>query len=459
MKSLSILLFLLFFGCHQKNNTKTTASRLDCHKNFSARELEQDLDVLAISLQDIHPGFYRVTDKQTIDRKIEEIKNSLTDSVSYLQFLKQVAILLTDVGCANTQWGHSKDFIRYRNKHIKLFPLEFKIDSNQFIVSKNYSNNLQIKRGDKIIAINGETTKDYLLKNYELLPVDGKVRSLQHRWLESYFPNHHANFWEQADTFLLNILKKDGSESELKVAARYKSELAEIKQKEKIKSNSPFLFTIIDSIAFVKVSSFHSAYLKSKKQDLALFLDSSFSKIQKLNLTLVLDVRNNSWGDFRNATLLMEYLSDSTFGIAISLPKMARESYYYSNHIDTPATWVKPKFYKNKIRTSAYHKDLYIISNGWNVDAGGLFCARAAQRDNTYFLEEKPGMSFTGIHYNPVHLTLPNTGINVYIPTEELSLLGKGDKSIKGIQLTDLNTIPTTIKNAIKLYHLKTDNN
>ena len=459
--SISILLFSLLIACSSgESSLKGQSEVLDCHKKYSSEELREDFQILTQSLRKIHPDLYRVNSKNKIDSKIKEVNGSLSDSLTYLQFLKLMAPLLTDIGCINTQWGHSREFISYRNKNIKLFPIALKVENDYFVITNNYSNNDHIKPGDKIVELNGEKVGDYLQKNYKLLPVDGRVKSLQNRWLESYFPNHHANFWEQPDTFNLKIVNQSGVISTREVASKFKAEIELEKKKEPKRNEQPLQFNIVDSVAFITIKSFNANVLLSKGQDYKSFLDSTFTVVKEKGLPLVIDLKGNSWGNLEYGALLMEYLTSSEFQYVSEGKDNKKIDSTYGKHIslllfDDELPSKLTSLWQAK--ENHYSDSLFILSNGWNVNSGGLFCASLRNRENTFFLGEKPGASTFGINSNPILLTLPNTQISIYIPTQQFLLPENNYNNISGIEVTSENEIPFDISKAVDRYKQNTN--
>lgn len=414
---LLLIVFPLIFisAC---NKTKTTDKEpLACHLKLSPKELKEDLTILTKSLEALHPALYRVNSKDKIDHHLASINEAIIDSLSYLQFLKLIAPLLTEIGCINTQWGHSREYIKYRNSNIPVFPIEFEISNKSFIVSENYSSNKEINVGDEILEINGVTSPTYLKNNYPLLPIDGKIRSLQHKWLASYFPNHHSNFWEQADTFNLRIKALDGNTRTEKVAARLKKDIHKKKNIEKLLS-----FKVVDSIAILKVRTFNNRILVYDSMGYTTYLDSVFNQIRNSELSkLILDIRGSSWGELKYAAILFSYLATDSFQFVdfekeINAPQLNFDSLLQPmQKLEDISVEFLTRIQKPQGR--AFTDSLFVLSDGWNVNAGGYFCSKIKYRPKTVFIGEKPGSSTFGLNGIPTFLQLPNSDLSFIIPT------------------------------------------
>jgi hypothetical protein len=171
------------------------------YTTFTSKQLNEDFEILVTTLKEAHPDLYRVNSKSVINRRLAHIHEEIKSDKTYLEFLTLLAPLFTEIGCIRTQWGHSADYIRYRNENVPLFPIKIKIESGRFFIDENYSSDSTLGSGIEIMKFNGESPSHYLKKNYGLLPTDGRIKSIQLRWLEKYYPNHHSNFWERPSFF------------------------------------------------------------------------------------------------------------------------------------------------------------------------------------------------------------------------------------------------------------------
>jgi len=443
-----------FFACEtHKTEVNSKRNKLDCHKQLSQSELIEDFDILTNFLRELHPDLYRVQEKEVIDAKILSIQQQFSDSLSYLEFLKLVAPLLSEIGCINTQWGHSTEYIKYRNKNTPVFPIDFKILDGQFIIEKNYSTNLSIRQGDEIMEINGVAVSDYLTKNYPLLPIDGTIKSLQHKWLASFFPNHHSNFWEQVDTFKLKIINNKKEIKTIKVKALLKENI-----NREASNDAPLSLQIIDSIAVLKIASFNTNIIERHKQDFVSFIHSSFKTIKENKINnLIIDLSGNSWGSMLNGAFLYSYLAAEKFQYVSSFSNIIKK---VSNTALLTDLEVLDSLTINTLTANrvpnqlSYTDKLYLISDGWNINAGGYFCSKAYNRPNTLFIGEKTGSTSFGMNGIQKMLTLPNSGLNLFIPTVQFIANEDQINNIDGKEV-DLKIPPPYIENTIQYIQQK----
>lgn len=441
MKRILPLIGLLFFSCGSPSPEKKTSEErvpLKSHRIFQPAELKEDFKILITTLREAHPDLYRVHSREIIDRRIAAIDSAISKPQSYLEFLKLIAPLFVEIGCIHTQWSQSPDFIRFRNDSIPLFPLQLEIRDEHFYVKRNFSSDLTIHEGTEIISIDGEKAGPYLSKNYALLPVDGEIESIQQRWLEAYFPNHHSNFWEQPDTFQLVLKNKDGLIEIKMLPALLKKEFRTNQSVPAV--SAPLLqFSITDSIGLLTIRSFDETALIKSGFDYNSFLDSSFNELRRQKIfSLILDLRGNSEGDLICGEQLFSRLSLSPFTYVTQIKGRSDTAFSFRNHITSfPAenrTTFLPLTREMKHEPGAFPGRLFVLTDGWNTGAAGFFCARIQKRPLTYFAGEETGSCTFGMNTAALTLLLPNTGISVMIPTIQLIADSKNYISVRGVK-------------------------
>jgi hypothetical protein len=333
--------------------------------------------------------------------------------------------LFTDLGCIHTQWSHAAEYLDYRNKNIALFPLDIMIRGNRFYVRENYSSDESLMPGTEILKLDGESVKQYLEKNYALLPVDGKNKTTQQRWLETYFPQHHSNFWAHNDTFRLE-LRFEGKRFSKKVAACSQEDLKN-KRSEKSQDKKRLPFYVHGHTAVLQVPSL------VKNGRFEHFTDSCFSVIQSRKIkSLVLDLRGLGADDPRASALLYAYVAHQPFRFAGEAHLRGDSSFVYSDpalSFDTVLKQTMSLTHIHPVKPNAFAGDLFILTDGGISGAKAHFCVLAAERPGTYFAGEARVSSQLDMNTFPVRLTLPNTGIRVDIPTVQIIAFNKSYRS------------------------------
>ncbi len=382
-------------------------------------QVKEDLHYLFVTLQEVHPNLFRVNDLKTLEKEITNIQQDLGEKTTYLQFLGKLAPFFNRIGCIYTEWGHSADYIQYRNENVKLFPFHLSIVANRIYIKKNFSNDTSIKAGDEILSLNGETPEAYLAKNYPILPVDGHIRTIQRRWLEAYFPNHHSNFWEQPNVFELTLLDQTNHSREVAVDALLKKDFNLIKDQANLKKK-PLSYELTGDIATLTIRALLQQKNDTQGQELQSFMDSILADKTSHPQAMILDLRGNGWGLAQLSHLLYSYFisEQETFIERITYSPDVDVS--FSNLIELiPFEDVDTSIYRVSGRSNAYTGPVYMLIDGWNAHAKALFCQNMKKRPQTIFAGEETGACSYGIRNKHLKLQLPHSGIEVYIPSAE----------------------------------------
>jgi hypothetical protein len=447
MRNVKNKVLLTFFGMvlacclvAQKPGDAQKSATLKSHLTLSPTELQEDFGILVATLREAHPDLYRVHSKGRIDKQIHAIERNIQTSRSYLEFLKLIAPLFTEIASVNTQWGHSPAFVEYRNAQIPLFPMELRIEGDRFFVKANYTGDSAFQVGMEVLRINGEQVKHYLRKNYVLLPIDGKMKTLPVRWLDSYFPNHHSNFWEQPSSFHLLMQTTKGVRMEMTATALLKEQIEA--NKLRAKAEPPLQFQIEDRIAILTLPTFDEKRMAQFDQEGFAFLDTCFSLLKTKEIEdLIINIKGAGWGSMAFGAHLYSYLADTSFTYVDSLICPATTQYAYSQHITSDATvncqdlqaLTVPRLPQDR----RFEGDLYIITDGWCIDAKSFFCAKVKGRPNTRLIGEECGGNVEGIHSLAISLVLPHSDIRVSIPTAKLTT-GLDKRALrKGLEVND----------------------
>lgn len=407
MKHTSYCILLLVLIC----SFGFQPEKLRCHKTLTPEQLQEDFNVLITTLREAHPDLYRVNSHEVIDQRITSIEDSLKSGRTYLEFLKLIAPLFTEIGDINLQWGHSQDYIAYRNKNIPVFPIHFDIVNGHFVINDtNVRGNIA---GTEITSINAMRVSDYLEMNYRILPTDGNIRTIQNRWLETFFPQHHSNFWEQPDTFNLELIQPGKDPIAVKVGAAFHSSAGRRGQGE----IAPSFYTSgnIAVFSFPRFFAFNDASFYE-------FLGQHFVRIRNEKFEkLIIDLRGASFDDatgMKYGSMLYSFLIDSTRDYVQVARSVIPEQLTWNQHVKVAAPLpdqvslmgITPDEY-------AFKGPVYILADGWTSNARGYFCAIMNERPNTFFAGEECGACTFGMNCCPLRLELPNSGISVQIPT------------------------------------------
>lgn len=164
------VVFLLFLfgafvnGCKEKK----PPSFLDAE--LPAKDLKEDFTYFRMILESVHPGLYQYQSKVSVDRQMDSVYNLLRKNDNTLSFYNRLIPLVNNIHCGHTSLflpATLSDSIRKLNG---FFPIPLTVIDNRLIVN---STSYEIPLGAEIVAINKEHTEKILPKLWKYEPVDG----------------------------------------------------------------------------------------------------------------------------------------------------------------------------------------------------------------------------------------------------------------------------------------------
>lgn len=414
-------------------------SNLNCHQIFSTDQLLEDTKVLLTSLHEIHPDLYRIAPKDLLMQRMKEIRAYISEPRSYLEFLKQIALLFTEIGDIGLQWGHSRGYIDWRHENLLLFPSKLHYLHGD-VFHERYDSTLDdyVVTLDKVVSINGIPFESYFEMNRSLLPIDGNNPSIQMAWLCDYFPNHHSNFWEQPDTFKIVVREPSGQLTEYTEVAKRK---ADILPKAPRNLSDLELYREAGDWNLV-VRSLSSRDFKDA-DDFKHQVDSLFQQISEQESgQLYLILPSTSGGEPELASYLFSYFASEPFVFIDSIAgHLKPPTITHSSAVIYTAPYesekMNPFTRPQQAQPNAYTGKVIMDTDGWSFGAAGLFCAQMRSRKETFFYSPDCGASKWGMSAYPIVIGLPHTEIQVIIPRIQLRLKKEDYKSPEGIELDE----------------------
>jgi C-terminal processing protease CtpA/Prc len=212
---------------------------------------------------------------------------------------------------------------------------------------------------------------------------------------------------------------------------------------EKMATKPDLLIKTDASIAYLDINSFEGVFKKDDVTYFWKFLENSFRKISQNKVkSLIIDLRDNPGGMIYNAHLLLNYISpeniESAFQIKSShLLKENKKhgiSGFFQRNFDrnsyaakiahTPVGRFIPFSSKSHFVANENLKfkgKIYLLVNGNTFSAAGLFTKYFKEHQLGKVVGEECGASPSFSFGNTLLVSLPNTGVQVYLPTAIVS--------------------------------------
>ncbi|WEK69867.1 MAG: S41 family peptidase [Candidatus Chryseobacterium colombiense] len=283
-------------------------------QKYPADSLRQWTSGLMNEISKKHPGFYRYTDKEKFGFLIDSTRQSIRDSLTQLQYYRKLKPLFAKIGCLHTGIELPEEYKAYLNASNTLLPLEIFVDAKnqKVLISKNYSENKDIKQGAELVSINGTPISEVLKKLLNAIPSDGYNQTEKILLLNYRFPFWYQEIIDAPKAFKV-VVRSEGIDQTFELNGASKNVFPALEQLEK-NYNLPLEFEVKNGIAILKVHSFADTAIKQSGQNFKKFIKEIFQTLQQQNIKdLIIDVRNNTGGTDDNAALLASFFFDKRF--------------------------------------------------------------------------------------------------------------------------------------------------
>lgn len=478
MKNLIAFSCAVFFiaGCTVNKNFSPA-------KKYSPQQLLTDYTLFRNILEDLHPGLYWYTPKDSMDFYFEKGRSMLLDSLTEPGFRNVLSYVISKIGCGHTAARPSKQFSRYRDKKDSLnnyqFPLLIKFWRDTAIVTFNLNRKDSfIKRGSVLTAINDTPIQQIVDSLFQFLSTDGynlthKYQTLSNR---GTFGNIYLSVFGHLFSFKINYIDslginktstaaifKQARDSTVRIgempAITKRLPRKERKRLQLLNARSMRIDTSLKT-AFMDINTF------TNTGRLHNFIKRSFKKLGKNNTpNLVIDLRANGGGSVTNSNFLTKYISDHRFKIADSLyalKKTSKYGRYQKNHLLNNLfmffmtrrekdgyyhfNYYEGKYYEPKLKNH-FNGNVYILTGGNSFSASTLFAQAVREQKNVTIVgEETGGGAYGNNAWLIPDVTLPATKVRFRLPLFRL-VIDKNEQKGYGVQ-PEIKAMPTV--NAIR---------
>ncbi|WP_347375070.1 S41 family peptidase [Aequorivita sp. Q41] len=434
--------------------------------SYSQKKFVEDFDYLITELKLQHQGLYEYVEKNETNAKIDSIRNTLETCQTKLEFYEKLryVIGLTNEGHTSIdlprwsmiKFGLSKSFI----------PLTVKLCNENLIVTQNYGNEVtDLKKGVKILSINGRKVSEILKKVYPLIPTDGFNETSKSEWVGGLnFSLLYRLVYGKEKKFKIEVQEFNKNKTQtLTIPAirftKFKTKKAKFASQDFDYNHFKFE-QINDSIAYLSIPSFGDDHINYEK-----FYQSNFKKIDSLHIKhLMIDIQANGGGTEGNENLLFSYLSNKItqkYKQVTMLPRPYRKNKNKEGYIedawkleDTIAKrgsftlfsdYYSDLGYEKPQKELIYSGKLYVLISGKTFSGGAEFTSLVKMTNRGIVIGEETGGTYEGnVSGYSEYVKLPNSKIEVKIPTVHFQI--NVEPKIKGRGVIPDYEVPQTWK-------------
>lgn len=414
---------------------------IDFKKKIPPKYLSADLAVLEVALYEAQTSLLRYASKDEVNSAFNKAFQETTDSMYYLDFVKSIARLQNVIACGHSGWSHTPSYFPYRNSNVKLFPFDLTIIEGRYFIKHNNSLNRNVKPGTEILSINNQSVKEITKDLRSHMMVDGKSGLEGFKGITPYFPNAYSNFIENPQTFNLDIITPEKTESKIQIDPLLKSDIDSIRNHYYRPSQVgiPLRLDVIDSIntAIYTIKWFRNEYIESYGQNFHQFNDSVFDGLRQNGIdNLIIDLRGNTGGWTANGKRLLEYLIEDTIPYINKVIVKKPDNYSFAaivkhapGYNDTILLeqnshglyeWANyPSLFAYPVPNNSFTGKCYVLIDDMSRSCSAAFCAMAQDHTNAIFIGSETGGAKCGSNAMVMSIQLPYTGVIINFSTAE----------------------------------------
>lgn len=409
---------------------------------FSIKELKSDLAHLKNKLEALHPGLYLYSQKPQIDHVFDSLQNDITAPMTETEFYRHITCISSIIKDGHSIILPAERTMEYHTKNSLFLPYHFTIINKCLYVDLVCTNDNSIAAGTEIISINNVNTTGIINQLMERQVRDGNNLSYPTWILNNYFREYYSFSFGHPENYTI-AYKTNGDVHTSTINALPKDSIYFYRQLHypgKLFSRQPNEGIKLQvekdrNYALLTIRDFHNDILRKEyKQNFDKVIAAFFEQINDAKTgNLILDLRNNQGGDIENGVFLLSYLLDKPFTVVQDYFCVEGHQLQHCNG---------PSLGTHKPKPGNFKGNLYVLINGGSFSNSGIVSSCLQANRKTVFIGEETGGNPNVIAGDAKDITLPNTKIQVQVPTRQYVITDKAKNSGQGIMPTHI-VMPT----------------
>lgn len=308
---LVILLFTILFS-----SCKNFFSNDILDHDLSPREMKEDYDLFRRILEKAHPGLYDYHSKYEITSMFDSIRQTLGSDLTKREFFNKIAFITNRIGCAHTAvYLSEQDTRSFDNKRF-FFPLNLIYIEHKLCVN---AVNDDLPLGAIIVAINHMSADSIMQQLLSYHTTDGYINKAKYKMAAENFSYYYFLRFGASDAY--EITYKNNENGALKKAMLNPISYKRMREK----SGHQFYYDANDydydlqindtlGTAFMSIRTFDFSSV-SRDKVFTNFIQNTFRLLNTNTAikNLVIDLRENNGGNYKNCFQLYSYLTNKSF--------------------------------------------------------------------------------------------------------------------------------------------------
>lgn len=390
-------------------------------KTFSPEALRQDLLYLKDKLFKYHVSLFTYSTPAQIEQAFSAIEQQLRRSLTEEEFYKAVTPISAVIKDGHTLLLPSLSSRTYNAAHGSYLPYHLTLENNRLFVDHVGSSDSAIKPGDEIKSINGIVVDTLLTEMLLRQGRDGNNQTYPIWILNNYFRPYYSYIYGRPSTFEITYLHQE-KPGKATVKALPLDSITYYTTQSRITPNNnkqalSLGYSADSACAILAIKDFHKeVLLHTYHQSFKKTITNFFKSLQQSKAqTLILDLRDNQGGDLEYGAHLLRYLLDTTFTVVQGY-KVLAEGEQRLKEVKGPCTGLMRPY------KQVFKGTLIVLINGGSFSNSGIVSACLRRYGRAYFIGEETGGNNTTLAGYIKTIRLPNTRMEVQIPTRQFIL-------------------------------------
>jgi len=423
---------------------------------LTPKELQEDFRFLKRILTETHPGLYRYSSNEKMDRKMDSLSALLNKPMTFYDFHLLLADLIASIRCAHTYLTPTKNLESYYVNHLKTFPFMIFFIEGKYFVTVNGTNNPSIEPGNELVTINGQAVLDIRAKMKKYLWADGYNEIFKNKAMnEVMFPLFYYLLIERPEVF--NLVCKDNNGNKISLSVRAQPLKETLKNFRRNRVNKQILSVAgkrnkldqkkgwrldirkEEAVGVMRITGFGGGENETEARlKMRIFLDGCMKQLSDAKIKdLILDLRYNGGGWDIQGVELFTYLikepmrcyrrlhsiTDSTEFLKFSdLPPADRRKTKQELKREPDGTFSVQEEFSEQLKvqqpkSNRFKGNVYLLANGGSASTTGEFIAYTKSAHLATIIGEETGSAYEGGNGGTfLHFDLPHSKISVGTP-------------------------------------------
>lgn len=414
-------------------------------RSFSCPQLQADLAHLQAALTHYQPNLYLYTAKADYDRFFDSLNRQLPENMDDLAFYAYLTPVCGKIMDGHTLFYPNANTTAYHNAHSRFFPFKIYWDGSKMYIELNFSATDEIENGAEILRINGIPAEQVMRFCIARMMRDGHNENYPIWVLNNWFNEYYSYFYGHPDTFEIQYRDDTGREQTRIVKALSKTAIWDNRKARypnrvftrsfDVKKGDGITLKIdtATKTAILTIKDFDKGILKKAYgQSFKKTIKNYMAQINQSGSTnLILDLRNNQGGDLEHGKYLLSYLLREPFtaieGYAkVAHPEESNETKRNQATKGAALGTVQPK-------ADAFKGNLYLLVNGGSFSNSGIVSSAIQHYKRGTILGEETGGNRCVLSADEKTVTLPNTGVQIYVPKLQFNIREKAQNNGHGV--------------------------